>query len=63
MTVVKMEFTVFLFLALRLGRGLGTRGLMAAQLGFDQLARETWQVVDAVAAGIAVNGLHDSPGK
>ena len=36
---------------------------MAAQLGFDQLARETWQVVDAVAAGIAVNGLHDSSGK
>ena len=36
---------------------------MAAQLGFDQLAREARQVVDAVAAGIAVNGLHDRPGK
>ena len=43
--------------------GLGAGGLMAAQLGFDQLTREARQVVDAVAAGIAVNGLHDGPGE
>ena len=36
---------------------------MAAQLGFDQLTREARQVVDAVAAGVAVNGLHDGLGE